>query len=265
MGGCFAQPQRIPLFTLVTIIRVGSFHHDTNEFDLSSRPERSVVEGSASSVAHLPKAFALPRLYPIVDAGLLENANIQLEAFARALYAAGIRFLQFRDKDSTDEVVIERAGILRSLFTKPDCTLLLNDRVHLVEATNFDGVHVGQDDLSAQQAREVIGGDSILGVSTHNARQVAAANREPVDYIAIGPIFGTSSKINPDPVVGREGLTQARATTQKALVAIGGITAANSQMLLRAGADSLAIISALIPLPGEPLHKRTEDFLLRIR
>jgi thiamine-phosphate pyrophosphorylase len=223
------------------------------------------VERSPSPILRPAKALILPRLYPIIDAGLLASAHVDLEAFARGLYAAGIRFLQYRDKDSTDEAVIERAGVLRSIFSSTECTLILNDRVHLVEATGFDGVHVGQDDLTPQQAREVIGGERILGLSTHNARQVAAADREPVDYIAIGPIFGTKSKADPDPVVGREGIAHARATTQKPLVAIGGITPANSQMLLRAGADSLAIISALIPVPGEAPGKRTEDFLLRIR
>lgn len=223
------------------------------------------MEGSVSPLPDAVKHIALPRLYPIVDAALLIAANIELEAFARALYTAGIRFLQYRDKESTDEAVIERAALLRYIFPKVEATLILNDRVHLCTATNFDGVHVGQDDLPPSQARELIGPDKILGVSTHTPRQVAAADREPVDYIAIGPIFGTQSKANPDPVVGREGLAEARATTSKPLVAIGGITLQNSQMLLRAGADSLAVISALIPPSVETLGKRTEDFLVRIR
>ncbi len=223
------------------------------------------MEGSASSSPDPAKAFALPRLYPIIDAALLTAAKIEFEDFARSLYAAGIRFLQYRDKDSTDDTIIERAVMLRSIFPKPEGTLILNDRVHLCEATDFDGVHVGQDDLTPRQARERIGPDKILGVSTHNPRQVAAADREPVDYIAIGPIFGTLSKANPDPVIGREGLALARATTRKTLVAIGGITLANSQMLLRAGADSLAVISALISPSPEQLGKPTEDFLVRIR
>lgn len=223
------------------------------------------MEGPASPKPIPPKRFALPRLYPILDAALLAAANIEMEAFARALHAAGVRFLQYRDKDSPDELIIERSALLRSIFLKEKCTLILNDRVHLLAAMDFDGVHVGQDDLSPKQAREVIGPDRLLGVSTHNPRQVAAADREPVDYIAIGPIFGTRSKANPDPVVGRDGLALARATTIKPLVAIGGITLENSQMLLRAGADSLAVISALIPPSTEALGKRTEDFLVRIR
>ena len=213
----------------------------------------------------MPGAFALPRLYPILDAALLTAANIEIEMFARTLYAAGIRFLQYRDKDSVDEVIIERAGILRGIFPKAECTLILNDRVHLCAATDFDGVHIGQDDLPPKEAREQVGPGKILGLSTHNPRQVAAADRELVDYIAIGPIFGTKSKANPDPVVGRDGLAQARATTTKPLVAIGGITVENCRMLLRAGADSLAVISALVPSSGQQPGKRTEDFLVRIR
>ena len=223
------------------------------------------MAGPASPTLDHARTFALPRLYPILDAALLSSANLPIEAFARALYAVGIRFLQYRDKDSTDELVLERAAILRSIFPKTESTLILNDRAHLCVPAEFDGVHVGQDDLPPRQVRELIGPDRILGVSTHNPRQVAAADREPVDYIAIGPIFGTRSKINPDPVVGRDGISRSRATTKKPLVAIGGITLANSQMLLRAGADSLAVISALIPAADQAPGKRTEDFLARIR
>ena len=213
------------------------------------------------------KPFSLPRLYPILDAGILLACDIRLQDFARTLQSAGIRFLQYRDKEGSDEVVLDRARILRNIFPMGEATLILNDRAHLCEAAAFDGVHVGQDDLSPKLAREAIGPERLLGVSTHNPRQVAAADREPVDYIAIGPVFGTQSKPDPDPVIGREGVASARRSTSRPLVAIGGLTLENSRLILRAGADSIAIISALLPHPRRPLPgtaKLLEDFLARI-
>jgi thiamine-phosphate pyrophosphorylase len=133
----------------------------------------------------------------------------------------------------------------------------MNDRADLCLAAEFDGVHVGQGDLSPESARKVVGSDRWLGVSTHNPEQVIEADQNSADYIAIGPVFGTASKANPDPVVGLEGVRAARRLTKLPLVAIGGITRENCRSVIEAGADSVAVISDLIREPG----KSAEEFL----
>jgi thiamine-phosphate pyrophosphorylase len=200
----------------------------------------------------------LPRFYPILDAGLLLRAGLSIEGFARELRAAGIRFLQYRDKDASDEVLLQRAALLRRIFM--DSCLILNDRVPLVHSAGYDGVHVGQDDLSPAEARALLGPEVMVGVSTHGESQLVNAADSPVDYIAIGPVFATSSKQVPDPVVGLEGVRAARALTDKPLVAIGGITRVNCAAVIEAGADSVAVISDLIQSPG----KSVEEFFGRL-
>jgi thiamine-phosphate pyrophosphorylase len=135
--------------------------------------------------------------------------------------------------------------------------LIMNDRADVCLAAEFDGVHVGQEDLSPESARKVIGEGLWLGVSTHNPEQVKEADKTSADYIAIGPVFSTASKANPDPVVGLEGVREARVLTRKPLVAIGGINCANCRSVIEAGADSVAIISGLMREP----RKSAEDFL----
>ena len=136
-------------------------------------------------------------------------------------------------------------------------TLIMNDRADLCLAADFEGVHVGQDDISPESARKIVGPNRWLGLSTHNAAQVSEADKTTADYIAIGPVFGTASKANPDPVVGLQGVREARKVTAKPLVAIGGITRANCSDVIEAGADSVAVISDLIMDPG----KSAEEFL----
>jgi thiamine-phosphate pyrophosphorylase len=133
----------------------------------------------------------------------------------------------------------------------------MNDRADLCLAANFDGLHIGQDDLSPASARSIIGPDRWLGVSTHNTEQLAEADKTSADYLAIGPIFATRSKENPDPVVGLEGLRRARELTRKPLVAIGGITRSNAASVISAGADAVAVISDLLLDP----RKSAEEFL----
>jgi thiamine-phosphate pyrophosphorylase len=208
----------------------------------------------------------LPPLYPILDAALLPPGRLERqEAIAQLvcqLFAAGATLLQYRNKQGNDEQVLEDARSIRAA-AGPAPTLILNDRVHLVRAAGFDGAHVGQSDLSAEEARNILGPDAVLGISTHDCRQVADAGKAPVDYIAIGPVFATASKENPDPVVGLEGVAAARRLTGKPLVAIGGITVANARAVIDAGADSVAVISAIFrngpALPG--VRKNVEDFL----
>ena len=141
------------------------------------------------------------------------------------------------------------------------CALIMNDRADLCLAADFDGVHVGQDDLSPEAVRAIIGPERWLGVSTHNPEQLREADLTSADYLAIGPVFATSSKENPDPVVGLEGVRRARALTRKPLVAIGGITRANAASVIEAGADSVAVISDLIREP----RKSAEEFFRILR
>ena len=156
--------------------------------------------------------------------------------------------------------MLEHARTLRKRLGK-SVTLIMNDRADLCLAAEFDGVHVGQDDLSPESVRRLIGADRLLGVSTHNPEQLQDADLTSADYLAIGPVFATSSKLNPDPVVGLEGVRRARVLTRKPLVAIGGITRVNAASVIEAGADSVAVISDLLRDPG----KSAEEFFRILR
>jgi len=144
---------------------------------------------------------------------------------------------------------------------QPSIRLIMNDRADLCLAAKFDGVHVGQEDLSPESVRKIIGPERWLGVSTHNPEQIREADLTSADYLAIGPVFATSSKEKPDPVVGLEGVRRARELTRKPLVAIGGITRANAASVIEAGADSVAVISDLLREP----RKSAEEFLRILR
>ena len=201
----------------------------------------------------------LPRLYPILDAGCFPDANAMFAA-AEELAAVGCTLLQYRNKRGSARRMLEDARALRSRLG-PTVKLVMNDRADLCLAAQYDGLHVGQDDLLPESARSIIGPARWLGVSTHNPEQLAEADRTTADYLAIGPIFATSSKANPDPVVGLQGLRRARELTRKPLVAIGGITRANARSVIEAGADSVAVISDLLRYP----RKSAEEFFEILR
>jgi thiamine-phosphate pyrophosphorylase len=202
--------------------------------------------------------ICLPRLYAILDSSSFAHSDHLLSA-AEELASAGVRLIQYRNKTSDAERMLAEAGELRSRAgtPAPHLQLIMNDRADLCLAAEFGGVHVGQDDLSPEAARKIVGSDRWLGVSTHNAQQVAEADRTSADYIAIGPVFATGSKVNPDPVVALEGVRIARSLTRKPLVAIGGIRRQNCLSVIEAGADSVAVISDLVTTPG----KSAEEFL----
>lgn len=168
--------------------------------------------------------------------------------------------MQYRNKSGNARIMLEQATAMRKRLGTT-VRLIMNDRADLCLAANFDGVHVGQDDLSPESARRIIGPDRWLGVSTHTPEQLREADLTSADYLAIGPVFVTSSKQNPDPVVGFEGVRRARELTEKPLVAIGGITRENARSVLDAGADSVAVISDLFDDPG----KSAEEFLEILR
>ena len=183
----------------------------------------------------------LPAFYPVLDADRLPAVPA-----AEALLSAGARILQFRHKNFFSRQAFEEATRIAEMCRSAGALFVVNDRADVAALLNA-GLHLGQDDLSPVDARRILPAASILGFSTHNEQQLSAGDLEPVDYLAIGPIFATGSKQNPDPVVGLDRLRKLRALTQKPLVAIGGITRALAPKVFEAGADSVAIIGDLYP------------------
>jgi thiamine-phosphate pyrophosphorylase len=209
--------------------------------------------------------ISVPRLYPIVDAACFATAE-DLISFADQLVASGCTLLQYRNKSGNARVMLDQARSLRRQLrarapAPHGLKLIMNDRADLCLIAEFDGVHVGQDDLLPESVRSIIGTGRWLGVSTHNPEQIEEADRTSADYLAIGPVFSTSSKDRPDPVVGLEGVRRARQFTRKPLVAIGGITRANAASVIEAGADSVAVISDLLREP----RKSAEEFFRILR
>lgn len=201
----------------------------------------------------------LPRLYAIVDAACFENKGAFL-AYTEELMAGGVALLQYRNKSDNARQMLEQTRELKRQ-AGPRVKLIMNDRADLCIAAELDGVHLGQDDLSPEGARRVIGDELWLGVSTHNPNQLKAADATSADYVAIGPVFPTTRKRNPDPVIGLEGVRKARTLTRKPLVAVGGITRTNCRSVIEAGADSVAVISDLLLEP----RKSTEEFFRVLR
>lgn len=197
----------------------------------------------------------VPRLYAITDASAPESHVEQ----ARALAAAGVRWVQVRDKRAGGRELYEIAVAAVEAVRPFGAKLILNDRVDVAKAAGADGVHVGQDDLPARAAREILGPWAIVGVSTHSVEQALAAASLPVDYLAIGPVFATSTKENPDPVVGLVGVAAVRAAVSLPLVGIGGITLDRARSVVDAGAASVAVIGDL--RAGDSLAARAKAFL----
>ena len=193
-------------------------------------------------------------LYAILDSSRFPDTDA-LCLSASELAAGGVTLLQYRNKSGNPRQVLDQARELKGRLGD-SVKLIMNDRPDLCLAAGFDGVHVGQDDLSPAGARAVIGNSLWLGVSTHNPQQLAEADKTSANYLAIGPVFATPSKENPDPVIGLDGVRRARVLTQKPLVAIGGITRENCRSVIEAGADTVAVISDLIREP----RKSAEEF-----
>lgn len=203
--------------------------------------------------------FKLPRLYPIIDRSCFagkDDLSSVLVAHARELIGGGASILQYRNKVGTAREILGDALVLRAALAD-SAQLIINDRADLCLAVDFNGVHVGQDDLPPYAVRMVVGKQKIVGFSTHNPVQVKEADTMPIDYVAIGPVFTTGSKANPDPVIGLEGVGMARRLTRKPLVAIGGITRDNCRSVIEAGADSVAVIGDLLKAP----RRSVEEFL----
>jgi len=204
---------------------------------------------------------AFPRLYALLVPSRIGSSCIpEICQFARELVEGGATLIQLREKHASAKEILRLARELRR--TLPiNVDLIVNDRADLALAAQANGVHVGQDDISPDAARRIIGPNRVLGVSTHNPEQVETADRTSADYVAVGPVFSTISKEEPDPVIGLEGVRRARRITRKPLVAIGGVTLQNCRSIIEAGADSVAVISELL---GDP-RKTTADFLRQMR
>lgn len=185
----------------------------------------------------------LPKIYPITN---VELAGISHGAQVSALADAGCRFAQIREKARSSREFFEAVAEALAIAKRVGMKVIVNDRVDIAIATKAHGVHLGQDDLPPAEARKLLGYEAVIGYSTHSVEQAIQAARLPIDYLAIGPIFATRTKADPDPVVGLSGLKRVRdAIGDVPLVAIGGIDANNVQSVLQAGADSAAIISGL--------------------
>ena len=187
--------------------------------------------------------LVLPRLYVILDAALLTIPDTDC---AQKLADAGVRLLQYRNKSAPARQYLESSRKLAELLLPQGVSFFVNDRPDVAFLAGATGVHVGQDDLDVDQVRQVVGHDKLVGVSTHNLEQFERAAASSADYIAVGPVFNTSSKVNPEPVVGLELLRKVRRLTSKPIVAIGGITLDLAASVIEAGADSVAVISGIL-------------------
>jgi thiamine-phosphate pyrophosphorylase len=225
-----------------------------------------------------------------MDEGVLARRGLDVRRFAEGLKAAGVELLQYRNKVGGPREVLRNAAVISEVMAGSGCRLIMNDRADLAVLAEWDGVHVGQGDLSPEDAKAVVlrtithpsqeregwatrivPGSGLdfrsglwVGVSTHSEAQVRVADASCADYVAVGPVFATGTKLDTEPVIGLEGVRRARALTQKPIVAIGGITRANAKSVIDAGADSVAVISALF-VEGETVEKVARDFLEILR
>jgi thiamine-phosphate pyrophosphorylase len=198
----------------------------------------------------------LPRLYAVADRTFGDPVEL-----ARALFSGGALIVQIRDKLTPAQVLLaEVEEVLRN--APRGARIIVNDRADVARLAGADGVHLGQEDLAPALARRVLDPGQIVGYSTHNLPQAVQADRESVDYIAVGPIFATTTKTNPDPVVGLDHLREICARVTRPVVAIGGITLATLEDVLACGVTSVAVISELLRHSG--VEARTREWIQRL-
>jgi thiamine-phosphate pyrophosphorylase len=214
---------------------------------------------------------ALPRLYVIVDRATLDARGVGVGAFARELREAGVRLVQYRDKVSGPQGVLRGAAEVAEAFAGvEEAVLVMNDRIDLAVLLGW-GVHVGQGDLGVGEVVRLLGErrfpsgmtNKVVGVSTHTEAEVREADAGGADYVAVGPVFGTTTKMDAEAVVGLEGVRWARALAARPLVAIGGITLENCASVIEAGADSVAVIGGMF-VEGRTVGEVVRDFLARL-
>jgi thiamine-phosphate pyrophosphorylase len=203
--------------------------------------------------------LVLPRLYVILDAALLTVPETE---YAQKLVDAGVRLLQYRNKSASSRELLESSRRLSSQLAPQGISFVVNDRADIASLADATGVHLGQEDLPVEAARRVIGTEKWVGASTHNLEQFERAAATSADYIAVGPVFSTSTKANPDPVVGIDFIRHVRALTNKPIVAIGGITLERAAEVIRAGANSVAVVSDILraPDPGRRAREYIDLF-----
>jgi len=201
--------------------------------------------------------LVIPRLYAIIDPAHAGGRS-PLEV-AETLLRLGVGLIQLRDKRASSGELFAWAAQVAERVRAAKGVFIVNDRADIARAAGAEGVHVGQEDLPVEDARRVVGLGKWVGCSTHVLQQIQEADASSADYLAYGPVFPTTSKENPDPVVGLAGVRAARRMTRKPLVAIGGITVQNARAVIEAGADSAAVISGLVGAPD--IAKRAEEFL----
>lgn len=202
------------------------------------------------------------RIYPLTDVRL--SGLSHAEQVVR-LSNGGARLIQLREKDLTPREFFKTAQEASQIARQRGVRIVVNDRVDIALILEADGVHLGQEDFPPEAARRLLGDRAIIGVSTHSVEQARRASRLPVNYLAIGPIFITSSKSNSEPVVGLDGLRNVRdAIGDFPLVAIGGISHENAQLVLESGADAVAVMSALLANPKE-VTERTEKLFAELK
>jgi thiamine-phosphate pyrophosphorylase len=201
--------------------------------------------------------LALPPLYVILDAALLPSDPIELTI---KMLDAGARLFQYRNKTSSSRELLEASQSVWFAVRQYGGRFIVNDRADIARLAGASGVHLGQDDLDVSGARMIVGAERIIGFSTHNVEQFQAAAESDADYLAVGPIFATDSKTNPDPVVGLDFIRRVRKLTSKPLVAIGGITLERARQVMDAGADSVAVISDILKArnPSERVRQYLE-------
>ena len=200
---------------------------------------------------------SLPRLYAIADASFDDPVRL-----ARDLFVGGATLVQVRNKTAPARVLLDQVD--RILATAPDGTfVIVNDRADVAWISGAAGVHLGQADLPAPETRKILGVGSLIGVSTHNLDQALQADQLPVDYLALGPVYPTTSKVNPDPVIGVAGLAEICRSVRKPVVAIGGITLENAAEVFHAGVHSVAVIRDLLAAPNISARmRRWIDFIV---
>jgi thiamine-phosphate pyrophosphorylase len=194
--------------------------------------------------------FSFPsKIYPITD---LEISGLSHAEQVARLIAGGATLIQLRDKHSSPREFFKEAQKALTVARSFGVQIIINDRVDVALALGADGVHLGQDDIPPAAARSLLGDKAVIGFSVHSVAQAKAAVEMPIDYLGIGPVFATSTKENPDPVIGIEGLQRTREVLGNVpLVAIGGITASRIAGVREAGANAVALISALLENPSE--------------
>jgi thiamine-phosphate pyrophosphorylase len=206
--------------------------------------------------------LTLPAFYPVLDTELAARRGISTLDAAEAILEGGAGILQLRHKGFFGRDLFQCAEHIARLCRQAGARIVINDRADMARLLDA-GLHLGQDDLSPPDARKVVGSGAMIGFSTHNESQLQAALAEPVDYLALGPVFATGSKANPDPVLGLDEFRRLRPISKLPLVAIGGITRATAVQVRSAGADSVAVIGDLFPEEGarKGLRARTEEWL----